>query len=136
MKKIGGKKYRVTVPSFWFPEKQTVLKIFLVDFLNHPELRKRYQKVVGIGRRLQRVAELRKSNFLRSAITVLQLFLIRNSAIDLVVRNIAELRRCGLKLRMPSFDCTYVLQGGEHGTHTYVSFFLISRLVIVYNIFA
>jgi hypothetical protein len=32
-----------------------------------------------------------------------QLFLVRNSAIDLVVRNIAELRSCGLKLRMPTF---------------------------------
>jgi hypothetical protein len=38
-----------------------------------------------------------------SAITVPQLFLVRNSAIVLVVRNIAELRRCGLTLRMPSF---------------------------------
>jgi hypothetical protein len=31
--------------SFWFPEKQTVLQIFLLDFYNQPELRKRYQKV-------------------------------------------------------------------------------------------
>ncbi len=29
---------------------------------------------------------------------------VRTSAIDLVVRNIAELRRCGLKLRIPTFD--------------------------------
>ncbi len=35
--------------SFWFPEKQTVLKIFLVDFYNHPELRKRYQKAEFAG---------------------------------------------------------------------------------------
>jgi hypothetical protein len=35
-KKIGGKKSHATVPVrqvFLFPEKQTVLKIFLVDFL-------------------------------------------------------------------------------------------------------
>jgi hypothetical protein len=32
-----------------------------------------------------------------------QLFVVCNSAIDLVVRNIAELWRCGLKLRMPTF---------------------------------
>ncbi len=38
--------------------------------------------------------------FWRSAITVPQLFLVHNSAIDLVVRN---MRSCGLKLRMPSF---------------------------------
>ncbi len=30
-------------------------------------------------------------------------FLVCNSAIDLVDRNIAELRMCGLKLRMPTF---------------------------------
>jgi hypothetical protein len=30
-------------------------------------------------------------------------FLVRNSATELLVRNIAELRRCGLKLRMPTF---------------------------------
>jgi hypothetical protein len=30
-------------------------------------------------------------------------FLVRNSEINMVVRNIAELRRCGLKLRMPTF---------------------------------
>ncbi len=30
-------------------------------------------------------------------------FLVRNSAIVLVVHNIEELRRCGLKLRMPTF---------------------------------
>ncbi len=36
-----------------------------------------------------RVAEVK---FRRSAIVVPQLFLVRNSAIDLVVRNIAELR--------------------------------------------
>jgi hypothetical protein len=30
-------------------------------------------------------------------------FLVRNSAIDLVVRNIAELRRCGINLRTPTF---------------------------------
>ncbi len=52
------------------------------------------------GRKLWRVAELRKSNF-----EVPQLFLVRNSAIILVVRNIAELRKCGLKLRMPTFAC-------------------------------
>jgi hypothetical protein len=34
---------------------------------------------------------------------VTQLFLVRNSAVDLPIRNIAELRRCGLKLRMPTF---------------------------------
>jgi hypothetical protein len=34
-------------------------------------------------------------------------FLVRNSAIVLVVRNIAELRKCGLKLRMPTFDYMY-----------------------------
>jgi hypothetical protein len=36
-----------------------------------------------------------------------QLFLVRNSAIGLAVRNIAELRRCGLKLRMPIFGYYY-----------------------------
>ncbi len=30
-------------------------------------------------------------------------FLVCNSATELLVRNIAELRRCGLKLRMPTF---------------------------------
>jgi hypothetical protein len=48
--------------------------------------------------------ELRKSNFEGPQLQP-QLFLVRNpSAIDLVVRNIAELRRCGLKLQMPTFD--------------------------------
>jgi hypothetical protein len=41
--------------------------------------------------------------FWTSAITVPQIFLVRNSAIDLVVRNIAELWRCGLKLWIPTF---------------------------------
>jgi hypothetical protein len=44
MKKIGGSKKACYCPfkaSFLFPEKQTVLKLFLNDFLNHPELRKR-----------------------------------------------------------------------------------------------
>jgi hypothetical protein len=34
-----------------------------------------------------------------------ELFLVCNSAIDLPVRNIAELRRCGLKFRMRTFAC-------------------------------
>ncbi len=39
-------------------------------------------------------------------------FSVRNSAINLVVRNVAELRRCGLKLRMPTFakyTCPFVV---------------------------
>jgi hypothetical protein len=36
--------------------------------------------------------ELRKSNFLRSAIAVPKLFLVCNSAIDMVVRHVVELR--------------------------------------------
>ncbi len=36
-----------------------------------------------------------------------QLFLVRNSAIGLAVRNIAELQRCGLKLWMPTFGYYY-----------------------------
>ncbi len=40
-------------------------------------------------------------------------FLVRNSAIDLVVLNIAELRRCGLELRMPTFD-------NQHSTYEYM----------------
>jgi hypothetical protein len=51
-KKVGGKKISYNFPfkaSFWFPEKQTVLEIFLVDFQNHPELRKRYQKVAELA---------------------------------------------------------------------------------------
>jgi hypothetical protein len=50
-KKIGDNKFRATVPlrQVWVPEKQTVLKIFLVDFKNHPELRKRYQKVAELA---------------------------------------------------------------------------------------
>ncbi len=38
-------------------------------------------------------------HFLRSASAVPQLFTVRNSAIDPVVRNVAE---CGLKLGMPT----------------------------------
>jgi hypothetical protein len=48
-----------------------------------------------IGRRLRIVAELRKSKF-EGPQSQFRNFLVRNSAIDLVVRNIAELRRCGL----------------------------------------
>jgi hypothetical protein len=44
-----------------------------------------------------------KVQFLSVAIAVPQLFLVCNSAIVLVVRNIAELRKWGLKLRMPTF---------------------------------
>jgi hypothetical protein len=42
-KKHGGQESRATVPlrQVLVPEKQTVQKIFLVDFKNHPELRKR-----------------------------------------------------------------------------------------------
>jgi hypothetical protein len=57
----------------------------------------------GTGRRMQRLAELRKSNFAGLQSQFCDFFLFRNSAIDLVVRNISELRRCGLKLRMPTF---------------------------------
>ncbi len=69
-------------------------------------------EISGTGRRLRRVVELQKSNFEalqpqfrnHSSTTIVpQLFLVRHSAIALVVRNIAELRRCGLKLRMPNF---------------------------------
>jgi hypothetical protein len=35
--------------KFFFLEKQTVLKIFLVDFYNHPELRKRDWKVAELA---------------------------------------------------------------------------------------
>jgi hypothetical protein len=35
--------------SFWFPQKQTVLKILLIAFLNHPELKKRDKKVVKLA---------------------------------------------------------------------------------------
>jgi hypothetical protein len=35
--------------SFCFPEKHTVLKIFLVDFENHPELRNRDYKVAELA---------------------------------------------------------------------------------------
>jgi hypothetical protein len=65
-------------------------------------MRKRDKKVAD----WQETAEscgIAEVKFSRSAITVPQLFLVRNSAIVLDVRNIAELRRCGLKLRMPSF---------------------------------
>jgi hypothetical protein len=54
------------------------------------------------SRGLRKVAEFRKSNW-RSTIVVPELFLVRNSAIDFNVRNVAELRRWGLKLRMPTF---------------------------------
>ncbi len=47
--------------------------------------------------------ELRKSNFEGPQSQFRNFFLVRNSAIDLVVCNIAGLRRCGLKLRMPTF---------------------------------
>ncbi len=60
------------------------------------------------GRRLQRVAELRKSNFEVPQSQFRNFFLVRNSAIVLVVHNIAELRKCGLKLRMPTFGWCYL----------------------------
>jgi hypothetical protein len=63
----------------------------------------------GTGQRLQKVAELRKSNFEGAQSQFCNCFLVRNSAIDLVVSNIAELRRCGLKLRMPRFGNIYIL---------------------------
>jgi hypothetical protein len=37
-----------------------------------------------------------------------QILKVRNSAIDLVVRKIAELQRCGLKLRRPTFGNYYL----------------------------
>jgi hypothetical protein len=79
-------------------------KIFLVDFKNHhPELRKRYQKVAKLA---GDCGELRncRSQILKVRNQVPQLFSVRNSAIDLVVRNIAELQKCGLKLLMPTYD--------------------------------
>jgi hypothetical protein len=56
-------------------------------------------KLAGDGRELRNCGSqiLKVRN--RSSAT----FLVRNSEIDLVVRNIAELRRCGLKLRMLTF---------------------------------
>ncbi len=54
---------------------------------------------------LQETAEsgIAEVKFWRFEITVPQLFLVCNSAINLVVGNIAELQRCGLKLKMPTF---------------------------------
>jgi hypothetical protein len=56
-------------------------------------------KLAGDGRELQNCG----SQILKVRNRSSTPFLVRNSAIDLIVRNIAELRRCGLKLRMPTF---------------------------------
>jgi hypothetical protein len=45
--------------SFWFPDKQTVLKIFLKPSWAEEQ----GLESSGIGRRLRKVAELRKTNF-------------------------------------------------------------------------
>jgi hypothetical protein len=85
------------------PEKETVLQKIFIDFKNHPELRKKDLKVAELagdcGKLWNCVSQILKVRN-RSYATF---FSVRNSAIDLVVRNIAELRRCGLKLRMPNF---------------------------------
>jgi hypothetical protein len=48
----------------------------------------------GIGRKLLRVVELRKLNFESLQSQFRNFFLVRNSAIDLVVCNVMKLRRC------------------------------------------
>jgi hypothetical protein len=85
------------------PDKETVLQNVFIDFKNHPELRKKDLKVAELagdcGKLRNCVSHILKVCNRSSA----TFFLVRNSAIDLVVRNIEELRRCGLKLRMPNF---------------------------------
>ncbi len=53
-----------------------------------------------------------------------QLFLVRKSAIDLVVHNIAELRSCGLKLRMPTF--------GRYTFYFFIPFVVIRFVTSLY----
>jgi hypothetical protein len=76
--------------SFWFPLKQTIVKIVFGWFLKHPELRKNYQ----VGELAEDCRELRNcgSQILKVRNRSSTTFLVRNSAIDLVVRNIAEVR--------------------------------------------
>ncbi len=88
------------------PEKETVLQNFFIDFKNHPELRKKDLKDLKVtelagdcGKLWNCISQILKVCNRSSA----TFFLVRNSATDLVVRNIAELSRCGLKLRMPNF---------------------------------
>jgi hypothetical protein len=104
IKKIGGKKSRATVPlgKFSVSRETDSSKNIFGWFLKPSWAEERVPKVAilaGDCRELRNCGSqiLKVRN--RSSAT----FLVRNSAIDLVVRNIAELWRCGLKLRMPSF---------------------------------
>jgi hypothetical protein len=113
-KKNGRPKISCYCPfntSFWFPLKQTTVNIVFGWFLKHPEPRKRDDKVGELARDCRELRNCGSQIFMvlnGSSAT----FLVRNSAINLAVRNIAELRRCGLKLRMPTFAfyCTSLLK--------------------------
>jgi hypothetical protein len=102
--------------SFCFPLKQTIVNIVFGLFLKHPEPRKRDDKV---GELAGDCRELRNCGS--------QILKVRNSAIDLAVRNIAELRRCGLKLRMPTFDI-YVLYSSS--IYVCIQLLILSRQLV------